>query len=370
MSTLHIFCPWHEEALAAASPHFTPTRAARQMADSLCTLPGWWAAPGDVVWMPDMPLTFDREKCPGVTFTPRPDFTRITHIDAWGWSAALRQRLMRAGCPERLLPSEEHLQKVRMLSSRHSSTQLLGRLQAEGVGTDFRSWWCESEQEVLQVITEHGGTFMAKAPWSGSGRGVFRFDADTLAAHQRIRSILRKQGGIELQPFYERVADVAMEFRFTDGAAEFVGLSLFTTNEAGAYTGSVVADDSVLQGMFCATAEMFVHGSSEEIIRSLATIRTALERLLPEVLPSIEGYVGVDMMLVLLPGGSIALHPCVEINLRRTMGLVAILMRRHLPRHCREGRFCVRPIGQHITETENLLRLTPQGMPFEACLFF
>lgn len=370
MSTLHIFCPWHEEALAAASPHFTPTQAAQQMADSLCTLPAWWAEPGDVVWVPDMPLSFNSEKISGITFTTRPDFTHITSVDAWGRSAALRQRLKRAGCPERLLPSEELLQKVRTCSSRRFTTLLLGKLQASGVGTAFRSWWCESEQEVQHVMAAHRGPFVAKAPWSGSGRGVFRFDAQQPASGARLRSILRKQGGIELEPLYERLADGAMEFRLTDGTAEFVGLSLFSTNEAGAYTGSVVADDPVLQGMFCATAEKFARGSSEDIIRALTTARTALTRLLPEVFSGIEGYVGVDMMLVRLPDGSIALHPCVEINLRRTMGLAAILMRRHLPDHCREGHFCVRPAGCHTEKEMPSLRLTPQGMPFEACLYF
>lgn len=370
MSTLHIFCPWHEEALAAASPHFTPTRAARQMADSLCTLPGWWAEPGDVVWVPDMPLSFNSEKIFGITFTTQPDFTHITHIDAWGWSVALRQRLKRAGCPERLLPSEEFLQKVRTCSSRRFTTLLLGKLQASGVGTDFRSWWCESEQEVQQVAAEHGGTFMAKAPWSGSGRGVFRFEANMPTHWTRIQSLLRKQGGIELEPLYERLADGAMEFRLTAGTAEFVGLSFFSTNETGAYTGSVVAEDHVLQEKFCTTAEKFAPGSSESILRALITARTALMRLLPEVFSGIEGYVGVDMMLVRLPDGSIALHPCVEINLRRTMGLAAISMRRHLPDHCREGHFCVRPAGSHIAEAGNILRLTPPDMPFEACLLF
>ena len=370
MSTLHIFCPWHEEALASGLPHFTPTLAARRMADSLCTLPAWWAKSGDTVWVPDVPLRFNADNTPGIIFTSRPDFTHITHIDAWGWNLALRQRLLRMGCPENLLPSEGYLQKVREHSSRRSTSTMLRTFQNEGWGCEFRSWWCEDEAAVREVAAKHGGDLVAKAPWSGSGRGVFRFEEENLTAWQRICSTLRKQGGIEIEPFYNRLSDFAMEFRLTDKGADFVGLSLFSTNEAGAYTGNLVAEDERLIQELCTTAEKYEIGSTDRVKHALANIRATLTHILPLQFPSIRGYVGVDMMLVQLPCDSVALHPCVEINLRRTMGLAAILMRRHLPTGYNEGRYQVSSTPSHDAEEAHRLRLTPEGMPFEACLFF
>lgn len=370
MSTLHIFCPWHEEALASGLSHFTPTQAARRMADSLCTLPAWWAESGDTVWVPDAALPFDSENTPGIIFTSHPDFAHITQIDAWGWNLALRQGLLRMGCPDKLLPSEAYLQQLREHSSRRSTSTMLSTLQNEGLGCDFRSWWCEDEAMVHEIAARHGGDFIAKAPWSGSGRGVFRFNEENPAARQRIRNILQRQGGIEVEPFYKRLSDFAMEFHLTDKGCDFVGLSLFSTNEAGAYTGNLVAEDERLVEELCATAEKHESGSANRMRLSLANIRTALTHALPLQFSSIRGYAGVDMMLVQLPCGSVALHPCVEINLRRTMGLVAILMRRHLPTGCSEGRYQVRPTPPCNTEEARGLRLTPEGMPFEACLLF
>ena len=340
------------------------------MADSLCTLPAWWAESGDTVWVPDEVLPFNSENTLGIIFTSRPDFTHITQIDAWGWNLALRQELLRMGCPEELLPSEAYLQQLREHSSRRSTSTMLRTLQKEGLGCDFRSWWCEDEAMVHELTTRHGGDFIAKAPWSGSGRGVFRFNEEPPAAYGRIRNILRKQGGIEIEPFYKRLGDFAMEFHLTTGECNFVGLSLFSTNETGAYTGNLVAEDARLVQALCATAEKHESGSANRVKLSLANIQTALTHALPMQFSSIRGYVGVDMMLVQLPSGSVALHPCVEINLRRTMGLVAILMRRHLPAGCSEGRYQVRPTPPSHTEEARRLRLTPEGMPFEAYLLF
>lgn len=370
MSTLHIFCPWHEEALAAHSPHFTPTRAARQMADSLCTLPAWWAKPGDMVWVPNEEWTAHIEGNSGVIFSSHPDFSHITSIDAWGWSLSLHRRLQRLGCPEQLLPSEEQLHHLREMSNRRSTTRMLQILQQHNVGQAFASWWCEDEESVRQIVTRHGGDFICKAPWSGSGRGVFRLEMENSAAWQRLRSTLHRQGGVELEPFYNRWADFAMEFRLAAGKCEWVGLSLFSTGPTGAYTGNIVASDEALVQKLCARAEESENGSSERIAHMLTVVQEVLMHTLPEMFSSIEGYVGVDMMLVQMPDESVALHPCVELNLRRTMGLAAISMRQHLPHDCAEGRFCVRATPPLIETGKDSLQLTPPGMPFEARLFF
>lgn len=41
---------------------------------------------------------------------------------------------------------------------------------------------------------------------------------------------------------------------------------------------------------------------------------------------SYEGYLGVDMMICRTQNGGYAIHPCVEINLRMNMGVVARLI--------------------------------------------
>ena len=47
--TLHIFNPGHDEALAAGTPYYTHTLAARTLCDALWRLPSVWAETGDMV---------------------------------------------------------------------------------------------------------------------------------------------------------------------------------------------------------------------------------------------------------------------------------------------------------------------------------
>lgn len=59
----------------------------------------------------------------------------------------------------------------------------------------------------------------------------------------------------------------------------------------------------------------------------LHQVGRALQVELAEVIKgSYEGYLGVDMMICRTQNGGYAIHPCVEINLRMNMGVVARLI--------------------------------------------
>ena len=53
MPTLHVFNPWHDEALASFDAYYYPTVPARQLARAWGALPALWAEVGDVVWLND-----------------------------------------------------------------------------------------------------------------------------------------------------------------------------------------------------------------------------------------------------------------------------------------------------------------------------
>ena len=53
MPTLHIFNPDHDEALAAGTPFYTPTRAAHAMAQKGARWPHLWSEAGDYVLLPN-----------------------------------------------------------------------------------------------------------------------------------------------------------------------------------------------------------------------------------------------------------------------------------------------------------------------------
>ncbi len=328
--TLHLFNPSHDEALAAGSPYYTPSAAARALEESLALLPCQYARRGDFVLVPDkVCLALPEREIGGVRIISLKDIPSlrqddITSIEPWGWDAHIVHRLRRAGICERLLPSAETLEDIRSLSSRASAVCLLEALRKQLPESIGESRWCRSEHEVLEAISAFGGKAMLKAPWSCSGRGVFLAQAPLpISSLGRLRSVLAKQGAVEAEPYYERVLDFAMEFRATaSGKVLFEGLSLFTTDARGAYTGNYVAPDARLAERIAAAGW---RASLEDVAQKTATALSSL------IEGRYCGILGVDMMLVRDTGNTIRLHPCVEINFRKTMGSVAVALRRLLP---------------------------------------
>lgn len=319
--TLHIFNPEHDIALASGLANFTAPHAGRQLRHDLGWLPALWAAGDDDVILVDdveKSMRAARRRKAGLTrFVTRRQLATlaIDHIEPWGWDAALCAQLLRAGVDGRLMPSAEQLETIRQLSHRRTAATLLPFLRMEGtVGESFE---CGAEGQV-QTLMERYGQVVLKAPWSSSGRGI-RFVGITLD-EQNVRGWLRntltRQGSVMVEPFYYKVKDFGMEF-LSDGhgVVSYLGLSLFHT-ENGAYTGNLLATEK-------AKREMLGHYLPLDL---LDAVQQNLCTLLGERLGGqYSGPLGIDMMIC-LSQGRLLLHPCVEMNLRRTMGHAALAL--------------------------------------------
>lgn len=297
----HIFNPGHDEALAAGTPYYTHTRAARALATAQWHLPKLWAAEDDEVLSLDALNEFK-------------EWEKVERIEPWGWDAALVHQLRKAGAPDRLLPDDKALAAIRTLSSRETAVRLLAEIdKPDGVTSAF----LHDLQSVCAFAEKHGGA-MAKAPWSCSGRGLIRLSpCPTLTQCNRVENILKRQGAIAVEPYFDRTADFAMEFLAeTNTTVRFLGLSFFETDSTGHYLGNIVAmDETILQRLAPFPFE---------------EIKKQVGRALEDVLGGkYVGPLGVDMLQFRTPAG-IATHPCIEINLRRTMGYAALALRKRL----------------------------------------
>jgi hypothetical protein len=96
------------------------------------------------------------------------------------------------------------------------------------------------------------------------------------------------------------------------GGIRFLGLSLFHTKN-GAYIGNIVATEQTKRQLL---SKLLPLELTDEVCRLIVT---------ESRLGSYQGPFGVDMMVV-TDGQRLLLHPCVEINLRRTMGHVALAL--------------------------------------------
>jgi hypothetical protein len=169
---------------------------------------------------------------------------------------------------------------------------------------------CHTFQEVI-ACQQQWGNIVVKAPWSSSGRGV-KFTVQP----GWINNVIERQGSVLVEPYYNKVKDFGMEFEVdSDGNISYLGLSLFHTKN-GAYVGNLIATEATKRRMMARYLPLpLLDRVKENIIEKLQ-------------LTGYQGSFGVDMMVVngkgLTTDGNCLLHPCVEINLRRTMGHVAL----------------------------------------------
>ena len=340
--TLHIFNPEHDIALASNLSNFTAPHAGRQLRNDLGFLPALWAEDGDQILVSheESAMKLYRRVCHrlktlGITESlpaVNPKFTdskvavyrqETTSLQPWGWDRAIRRELERMGFTEPLLPTLEQTELVRQLSHRLTSAQLLPLLQMEG--TVGEAWECTTIEQVTDLL-QHQGCLVLKAPWSSSGRGVrFVRSSDEMGNFLNwISNILKTQGSIMAEPYYNKVKDFGMEFEAdSDGTIRYLGLSLFHTVN-GAYEGNILATELVKKEMISRYVPV------ELLDRIKQNIIGCLR------LPGYVGPFGIDMMIVKSIGDGnhnsqlsivncqLLLHPCVEINLRRTMGHVAL----------------------------------------------
>lgn len=280
----------------------------------------------------------------------------------WGWSLATKQRYKQMGISLEQLPSDEWLEEVRRLSSREYACGYIKEMLEEmnderflggemrwmkapsnfpkGEGSHLVSHFIEN---ILSDSSPHEGVVGAlifKSPWSSSGRGVFVVnqlstvnglrqaegswqvkrvkDTDSqLSIQKRLQGFLSSQGGFVVDRFYaDKVLDFAMEFFIhEDHRVEFLGYSVFHAAEHGAYGYNYVESQS-------------------ELLQRIDIDSTLLQRLIvyhQEHLSRIayHGPVGIDM----LKTADGRIHPCLEINLRMNMGILALLLYRKYGSH-------------------------------------
>lgn len=290
---LYIFNPENDMALADGHPGYTPPAQIQQMRRELWWLPQWWATDEDIVWNGEDRLCLPSD----------------TKIVPWGWSPALCHQLQQAGVDAAMLPSAEKLEQLRQLSHRQTSVSLLREMH-EQLSLDGHmcgsTTLCQSMEEAEAAIAERGEALL-KSPWSSSGRGLMPSSNPQWQAWAR--RILRQQGSVVVEQMLHKVSDFALEFWLDGkGGVEYRGLSLFYTNDKGAYLGNWVAPEG----------QKFQWLMQYIPPQALVEIRQWWEERLRHF--DYSGPVGIDMMLA-----QEGICPCIEVNWRMTMGLVSCL---------------------------------------------
>lgn len=326
--TIHIFNPETDYALAMGCNNYSPPFSIVKFRKDMSLFPVTYSQKGDAVVTID---SFSDSELSGMShydiavdkkisilqlneigsfINEREKSYEIT-ILPWGWNHTLRKSLENHGVDHRYLKPFSRIDKLRELSHRRTTITfnriLMELLPDINVGSPVEF---HDAEEALRFSDKNKHVYY-KMPWSSSGRGVL---SSSIAGRDEItrwiRGAIRKQGSVIAEIGKERSGDFASEWWCENGVAEFLGFSFFETSEEGRYLGNYKASQPEIEKRISSLSPLW----NREIIHAQ---KRALERI---ITPFYDGPAGIDMFST--PDGEI--NPCVEINLRLTMGLAAL----------------------------------------------
>lgn len=307
-------------ALGAGRGMYTPPAPVVALRRKLALVAAIWANPGDAVLIPDdfqpdaSSLFFCEAQTKKLQLLRLSDICNRDFIpDPWGWNPSLRNALRRAGL-RAPLPDDNYLSILRRLAHRRISREFIQKW------NEFRPeesiavpWECCSVDEFEEAWRRMGNLFV-KAPYSSAGRGILRTQSSSPDAVRRwAKGCIRRHGSVMAEMEMPRSLDFATEWGCRRGEAHFLGWSVFSVSPDGRYVSNNASPQNELKALISVNVRIRV----DEIVHIQKRI---LDNL---IAPDYHGLLGIDMLA--MPSG--AINPCVEINLRRTMGHLPLLQR-------------------------------------------
>lgn len=322
---VYLFNPDNDLALSNGDANYMAPASARKMADDLALLPLWYASDNAFIlnncdvedtWIKEINDNF------GLTVRLLREGDIKTHsslkLCPWGWNTTLIRLATLWGFLDECLPNKRQMNEIRELSHRSVAVALLRELNTSSAYCG-ESFLLTTDEEVRSFVERYPRVLL-KAPWSGSGKGLRPGKGEyTFPIQQWAHRVIKNQRCVIGEPYYNKVEDFAMEF-FCDESGEirFAGYSLFETDGRGAYKGNILATDEMIEARLAQYIDCAdLHALRTQLIEKLSTVLTG----------KYAGYLGVDMMICSMNDAPIyRIHPCVEVNLRRNMGLFARLL--------------------------------------------
>lgn len=317
MAKLFLFNPENDSALASQGGNYTPSKGARRLHDDGALLPLWWAGEDDFV----LGKSGHETDALKHRFNLKAEIIEsargidISQCCPWGWSKNARHQFLKAGIDSSVLPDDDCIENMRQLSHRRTTILLMERLHSTGILKNLPA----VPLEITSINQLPKGQVYLKLPWSSSGRGVMACDTTKLSpsTQGRIEGMIHRQGSVIVEPALDKVADFAMLFYVDSADCKFKGYSLFNTDHSGAYLGNIVAPPSYIYNL----ASRFL---DKDVAEKLIEF---YQRNLHEIYgPHYEGWLGIDMMIYRDNTGHYAISPCTEVNMRMTMGVVALYL--------------------------------------------
>ena len=359
---LWVFNPFFEEELLR-QPGSDSDFLKSAIETDLSSLLMFLASPGDAVLSESAPeLKFLKQyKKLGVSI---PQFlslesynnftSKFSGFEPWGWServCKLFQPKVDALTSEsewqkqRVLSPEDALNTHRALASKSFSQTLLKKFfrlsDPDTPNTQPNEALCgvncDNVQRIIaqkSAIQKDGyGQVIVKAQLGASGRNQLLIKSDELRDKKlaQLENMLRINGTLVVEPFLSKISDLSVLLqipRATDKPPKILGISRFFTKPNRQYSGHLIGslftkEESFLSSEFY-RQRYDKKSYSDKLKEAAVFVAHELKKL------NYHGPVGIDAILYKDDKGDIFLKPIVEINLRFTMGNIALQLQKFL----------------------------------------
>jgi hypothetical protein len=369
MKQILLFNPEHDLALANGDRHFIAPRNIREMAHDLADI---------------MEAILPSSDSESSFISP----LASAHPVPWGWDPAVVEQFKRMGITAQELPTDDALAALSRRSERITAHQILCNFRKAHTDNAFvgESLVARTFDEIADFAERHQHILL-KAPLSGSGKGLRHVNKEGLplspsgggtpesseqsgggmlslsSSLKKVESwanaLIRRHGYLTAEPYYNKVQDFAMEFIADATGCHFIGYSYFITDGHGRYIASRLMSDAKAEDLLCTYVPR----------KALHKIRQWMILHHTDIIPSEWDTTrhplpfGIDMMIVReskqstvnsqqstvnhpdsnsefrIQNSKFTIHPCVEINLRMNMGIIAHEIYRHVLTPDAEGTF-------------------------------
>lgn len=332
MSRLFYFNPTSEMEIANEQPYYTASKHIELLKKSLSIVPIYLANEGDYIFIDgEYPEKFLEKlssyswRLPRIVTKKNVDVlngVKISNLEPWGWSPSVIKKF--ENLSKRYEFSFEKIydwnESSKKMFSRFSGYELCKLLKDRIIKSQYLSIpqipiIVENLSDLVKIESEMQSVLLIKTPWSASGRGLYKIRDNNEKSYesQWVKAKFKEQKCLFVEPFLNKIADLSFHFKKSGNNIEFVGVNFFKTESDGKFTGCYV--------------NFYIHPDYNPVIIKKEAIDEAKELLLNalyslEIIKNYDGYIGIDAMFFYDEEKNVKLHPAIEMNLRKTMGLI------------------------------------------------
>ena len=330
---LYFFNPTCETAIANGSETYMATQILREFEEDLSLLPMVFATENDYVLSSVKPsegfiqnlkrIGFPVSKCVAKIEIEKNRQLKFSKIIPWGWSPAAHFQLdeikKKVTGDFRNSVVFNWQEEYKTLFERKTSAEILKLF----LSKYDPSIYCFSEAVPEIICSEiQIGKYLLKypnavlkSPVSSSGRGVQMIRDGKLSRtnSQWANAVFKQMGYLMAEPLHQKKLDFSFQFKIDqNGNVTYLGHVFFFTNGNGMYQGHYL--NRSVEELTGFDFEELLNDTGERLRLILKDSKFSLFH---------EGFLGVDGMII-DENGTTKVHPCVEINCRLTMGMLAL----------------------------------------------